>query len=235
MLFYKYMGTLFVVATPIGNLKDITSRALEILQNVNLIACEDTRVTKILLNHYQIDTNCISYHQHSNHGKIDFLIERLKAGEDIALVTDAGTPGISDPGGLLAQAAWREGIKVEPIPGASAITAALSISGLPTDRFLFLGFLPQKKGRQTILKEIVDSKITVVFYESVYRIIKALEQLVELNLDREVVVCRELTKKFETINRGMPKEVLEKVKADQNKGEFVVIISPNKYLFKKDK
>lgn len=229
------MGTLFIVATPIGNLKDITFRAVEILNSVSLIACEDTRVTKVFLDRYQISTNCISYHQHSSHGKIDFIIDKLKSGKDVALVSDAGTPGISDPGGLLAQAAWREGIKVEPIPGPSALTAALSISGLPTDRFLFLGFLPQKKGRQTMLKEIFTSQITVVFYESVYRIIKAVEELIELGLDREMVICRELTKKFETIHRGLPKEILTKIKDDETKGEFVVIVSPYKYSIGKDK
>lgn len=219
------MGTLFVVATPIGNLEDITLRALRILKEVDLIACEDTRLTKRLLDHYQITTPTISYHQHSEVGKIDFLISKLKEGKNLALVSDAGTPGISDPGGLLVQAATREGIKVEPIPGPSAVISALSISGLPTDRFLFLGFLPHKKGRETLVKEIIDSKYPVVFYESVHRIIKALEQLQAANLNREVVVCRELTKKFETVYRGKVSQALEKLQADEVKGEFVVIIS----------
>jgi len=219
------MGTLFVIATPIGNLEDVTQRALRILKEVDLIACEDTRVTKKLLDHYQIDTQTVSYHQHSKVGKIDFLVENLKSGKDIALVSDAGTPGISDPGGLLVQAAREQGVKVEVIPGPSAVTAALSISGLPTDRFLFLGFLPHKKGRETLIKEIIDSKYPVVFYESVHRIIKALEQLQESNLEREIVVCRELTKKFETIYRGPVNKVLEELQADQVKGEFVVIVS----------
>ncbi|MFA6254428.1 MAG: 16S rRNA (cytidine(1402)-2'-O)-methyltransferase [Patescibacteria group bacterium] len=219
------MSTLYVVATPIGNLEDITLRAMRVLKEVDLIACEDTRLTKRLLDHYQITTPTISYHQHSQVGKIDFLISKLKEGKNLALVSDAGTPGISDPGGLLVQAANREGIKVETIPGPSAVVAALSVSGLPTDRFLFLGFLPHKKGRETLVKEIVESKYTIVFYESVHRIIKALEQLQAANLNREVVVCRELTKKFETVYRGKVNEVLEKLKPEAVKGEFVVIVS----------
>lgn len=219
------MSTLYVVATPIGNLEDITLRALRILKEVDLITCEDTRLTKRLLEHYQITTPTVSYHQHSKVAKIDFLISELKRGKNIALVTDAGTPGISDPGGLLVQAAVRENIKVEPIPGPSAVVAALSVSGLPTDRFLFLGFLPHKKGRETLIKEIVASKQTVIFYESVHRIIKTLEQLKAAGLKKETVVTRELTKKFETVYRGPVDEVLEKLKPEETKGEFVVIIS----------
>ncbi len=218
------MGTLYVVATPIGNLQDITLRALEILKTVDVVACEDTRVTKRLLDHYQIATNTISYHQHSKVGKIDFFVSKLKAGESVALVSDAGTPGISDPGRLLVQAAVNEGIKVETIPGPSAVAAALAISGLPTDRFIFLGFLPHKKGRETIIKEIAALDNTVVFYESVHRIIKTLEQLRAAGLNRQLVVARELTKKFETVYRGRVDEVLEQLSKDQIKGEFVVII-----------
>ena len=216
---------MFVVATPIGNLEDITQRALRILKEVDLIACEDTRITKRLLNHYQIDKPTISYHQHSKVGKIDFLIQKLREGKNIALVTDAGTPGISDPGGLLVQAAANEKIKIETIPGPSALTAALSISGLPTDRFLFLGFLPHKKGRQTLLKEIISSKQTVILYESVHRILKLLKEFEEIKLEREIVVLRELTKKFETVYRGLPTEVYRQLVNDKVKGEFVVIVS----------
>ena len=218
------MGTLFIIATPIGNLEDITLRALRILKEVDLVACEDTRVTKKLLDHYQIDSPVISYHQHSRVGKIDFLIYKLKEGKNIALVSDAGTPGISDPGNLLVKAAAEEGIRVEAIPGPSAVTAALSIAGVATDRFLFLGFLPHKKGRQTILQEIIKSEQPVIFYESVHRIEKTLIQLYEFGLNRPVVVCRELTKKFETVYRGTVKEVLEQLETDQVKGEFVVIV-----------
>ena len=219
------MGTLYIVATPIGNLEDVTLRALRILKEVDLTACEDTRLTKRLLDHYQITTPTISYHQHSSIGKIGFLVDQLKAGKDVALVTDAGTPGIADPGGLLVKAVLEQGVKVEVIPGPAALTAALSISGLPADHFLFLGFLPHKKGRETLIKEIVSAKQTVVFYESVHRILKTLEQLKSFGLERLIVVARELTKKFETVYRGSVDEVLEKLKSDEVKGEFVVIIS----------
>lgn len=225
MVFYLHMTTLFVVGTPIGNLEDITHRAVRVLKEVDVIACEDTRVTKRLLDRYEIDTNTISYHQHSKSGKIDFLINKLKDGQNVALVSDAGTPGISDPGGLLVQAAYNEGIKVESVPGPSAVTAALSVSGLPTDRFHFHGFLPHKKGRQTILQGTIDSKTTSIFYESVHRIEKALNELITLGLNRQIVVARELTKKFETIYRGTPQEVLQSLQAGEVKGEFVVIIS----------
>lgn len=219
------MGTLFVVATPIGNLEDITQRALRILGEVDLIACEDTRITKRLLDHYEIKTNTISYHQHSKVGKVDFIINQLKDGKSIALVSDAGTPGISDPGGLLVQAAQNENIKVESVPGPSALITALSISGLPTDKFVFYGFLPHKKGRQTILSEIKNNKMTSVFYESVHRIEKALTEMIELEIDKEIVVARELTKKFESLYKGSIQEVLQKLKEDQVKGEFVVMVS----------
>lgn len=225
MLFFLCMATLYVVATPIGNLEDITERALGILKEVNLIACEDTRVTKRLLDRYQITTDTISYHQHSKVGKIDFLVQKLKEGKNIALVSDAGTPGISDPGGLLVSAVQTESIKVEVIPGPSAVIAALSVSGMPTDKFTFYGFLPHKKGRQTALQEIINSKITSVFYESVHRIEKALVELKQAGLDREIVVARELTKKFETIYKGQVDQVLEQLRQDKVKGEFVVIVS----------
>lgn len=223
MVFFIRMGILFVVATPIGNLKDITFRAIETLKSVDLIACEDTRLTKRLLDAYQISTKTISYHQHSQLGKIDFIIKELLAGKSVALVSDAGTPGISDPGGLLVKAAWEQGIKVESIPGPSAVVTALSVSGVPTDKFLFLGFLPHKKGRETLMKQIIDSEITVVFYESVHRIEKALEQLKKFGLDRNIVVGRELTKQFETIYRGTVDEIAEQLR-EHVKGEFVVIV-----------
>lgn len=218
-------GILFVVATPIGNLEDVTLRALRILKEVDLVACEDTRITKRLLDHYQIETQTISYHQHSKVGKIDFLVDKLKEGKNIAIVSDAGTPGISDPGGLLVQAATNEGIKIESVPGPSAVATALSMSGLPADRFLFLGFLPHKKGRQTLLKEIASSKQTVILYESVHRILKLLKEFEEIKLEREIVVARELTKKFETVYRGLPTEVYRQLLNDEVKGEFVVIVS----------
>ncbi|NUM25479.1 MAG: 16S rRNA (cytidine(1402)-2'-O)-methyltransferase [Candidatus Buchananbacteria bacterium] len=218
------MGILYVVSTPIGNLKDITLRALEILKTVDVIACEDTRVTKRLLDHYQIVTPTVSYHQHSKVGKVDFLISKLQSGKHVALVSDAGTPGISDPGGLLVASAVAEGITVESVPGASALTAALALSGFPTDRFTFFGFLPHKKGRETLIKKIIESDHTVVFYESVHRIIKALEQLIAAGLTRQIVVARELTKKFETVYRGTAQEVLNNITNEETKGEFVVVI-----------
>ena len=214
-----------MVATPIGNLQDITLRALDILKTADVIACEDTRVTKRLLDHFQISTAMVSYHQHSKVGKIDFFVSKLKEGKNVALVSDAGTPGISDPGRLLVQAAVTEGIRVETIPGPSAVIAALAISGLPTDHFTFLGFLPHKKGRETLIKEIVAANETIVFYESVHRIVKALEQLQAAGLNRSMVVARELTKKFETVYRGSAAEILNNLTTEETKGEFVVIIS----------
>ncbi|MFA6593838.1 MAG: 16S rRNA (cytidine(1402)-2'-O)-methyltransferase [Candidatus Buchananbacteria bacterium] len=227
---------LYIVATPLGNLKDITLRALEVLRSAPLIACEDTRVSGKLLAAYNIKTPTVSYHQHSSSGKVDFLLNKLAEAGEMAIITDAGTPGISDPGNLLVEAAVKKfGLKCEiiPIPGPSAIIALLSISGLPTDRFLFLGFLPHKKGKETMLKRIIDSEETVVFYESTHRIIKSLEKLGELmslgaNNDRRIVVGRELTKKFETVHRGNIKQILEQLKSDTAKGEFVVVVEGKK-------
>jgi len=219
---------LYIVATPLGNLSDITLRALEILKSAPLIACEDTRVSLKLLQAHGIKTKTVSYHQHSTAGKSAWLLAKLAETGELALITDAGTPGISDPGNLLvAEAVKKFGnqLEVVAVPGASAIIAALSISGLPTDKFLFLGFLPHKKGRETFFKRIQDSEETVVFYESTHRIIKTLEKLAELiATQRRLVVCRELTKKFETVYRGAASAVLAEVKAGVAKGEFVVII-----------
>lgn len=214
-------GTLYVVGTPIGNLEDITLRALETLKGVDLIACEDTRHTALLLNRYEIKRSLVSYHQHSKITKIDYLIDELKNGKNIAVVSDAGTPSISDPGGTLVSAAQKEGIGVVSIPGASALTTGISVSGLNLQDFVFAGFLPHKKGRQTKLKNLAESKMPVVFYESPHRIKKLLSELMKHFGDREIVVCRELTKKFETINRGKISEVEPKI---TEKGEFVVII-----------
>jgi len=224
---------LYIVATPMGNLKDITLRALEILKSVPLIACEDTRVSQKLLNHYQIKTKTVSYHQHSSQEKIKFLLDKLAESGEMAVITDAGTPVISDPGNLLVEAAVKkfgDNCNIAPIPGPSAIIALLSVSGLPADRFLFLGFLPHKKGKETMLKRIIDSEETVVFYESTHRIIKTMEKFGEMNLatNRRIVVGRELTKKFETIYRGNIKEILTKIKNNTTKGEFVVVVEGKK-------
>ena len=226
------MNKLYIVATPIGNLEDITLRALEILRSVPLIACEDTRVSSKLLAHYQIKTRLISYHQHSDAQKIAWLVEYLKDEGDLALITDAGTPGIADPGNqLIAEVTGRlkDQVEIVPIPGASALAAALSISGLPTDKFMFWGFLPHKKGKETIIKKIVASDSTSVFYESTHRIMKTLQKIQEMMPGgakiKQVMVCRELTKKFETIYRGNINKVIESLRNDNSKGEFTVIVS----------
>lgn len=223
------MSNFYIVATPIGNLEDISRRALRVLNEVDLILCEDTRVTKKLLNHFGIQKKTLSYHHHSKTTKINQIIGFLKKGGKLALVCDAGTPGISDPGNKLIEAILKEfdnKIKIVPIPGPSALAASISISGFSMDKFLFLGFLPSKKKRKKIFKEIIDSKYPVVFFESPYKILKTLEELKKTKRDLKIVVCRELTKIFETIYRGNISEVLEKIKKDKIKGEFVVIISP---------
>jgi len=221
-------GILFVVATPIGNLADISARALEVLEIVDYIACEDTRVTSKLLTSYNISTSLLTYFQHSRLSQVNKIISLLENGSNIALVTDAGTPGISDPGGKLIAEVLDKDIKVVPIPGPSAVTTALSVAGMQVDEFHFYGFLPHKKGRQTKLEEIVDSKVTSVLYESVHRIEKLLKQLIEFGIEsRKVVVVRELTKKFESIYRGTAEQVLKQLQEDVVKGEFVIIIEKN--------
>jgi len=219
------MAILYIVATPIGNLEDVTKRALRILSEVDLILCEDTRITKKLLDYYQIKTPTMSYHQHSKLQKIDYIINFLKKGKNVALVSDAGTPGISDPGNKLVELVTRElgdKVKVISIPGPSALTAAVSLSGLPMDRFLFLGFLPTKKKRKKFFEQIRSSKYPIIFYESPHRIIKTLKEVGFS--DKKVAVCRELTKKFETIYRGTIEEVIKQIEKDTIKGEFVVIV-----------
>ncbi len=218
-------GILSIVATPIGNLKDITERALETLRSVDLILCEDTRVTRNLLARYEITTDVMSYHQHSSSEVVDSIISLLERGQHLALVTDAGTPGISDPGNqLIAECRMKiSDLQIEPIPGPSAVIAALSISGFPTDKFIFLGFPPLKKKRKKYFEEVVEQKQTVVFYESCHRIKKALANLAEvLEEDVQVCVCRELTKKFESVYRGTIEEVM--AMDIPEKGEFVVVI-----------
>ena len=241
---------LYIVATPIGNLEDISLRALRVLGEVDFVLCEDTRVTGKLLKHYKVNTPTISYHQHSDDKKIAYILDLFSKGKKIALVSDAGTPGISDPGGKLVQAVlekFGDKIKIESIPGPSAVVAALSISGIPTDKFIFLGFPPHKKGRQTFLKKIAESEYTVAVYESKHRIIKFLEELNSLNKEIEknilyqknkdekkinlkpfssIVVCRELSKMYETVYRGDFNKIINKIKENKGdqKGEFVVVI-----------
>lgn len=224
------MSILYIVATPIGNLKDLTFRALEVLREVDLIVCEDTRETIKLLNHYQIQKPLVSYFQHSKLNKINYIVQQLAAGKKVALVTDAGTPGISDPGSVLVEKvieSLSDQVKIVPIPGPNAAIAALSASGFPADKFVFMGFPPHKKGRNKFFEEVAAAKYTVVFYESSHRILKALEQLKELLSENKLVVCRELTKMFESIYRGSAEEILKTLESDKNnqKGEFVVVLN----------
>lgn len=217
-------GQLFVVATPIGNLGDLTARAKAIFSSVDLVLCEDTRVTAKLMAALELRPSLHSFHEHTDALKRRQFVDMLTEGKKIALVTDAGTPAISDPGSFLVADAVAAGVTVTPIPGPSAVIAALSISGLPLDRFTFVGFPPHKKGRQTFFKELGALHHTVVLYESTHRIEKTLEALKEL--DRELVVCRELTKLHETIYRGSAEEVMKQILATSSKGEFVIVIAP---------
>lgn len=224
------MSVLYILATPIGNLEDITLRALRVLREVDYILCEDTRVTRKLLQKYGIETRTISYHAQSTSAKTEQILRLLEEGKNLALVSDSGTPAISDPGVLLiAQARERLGdsVSVVPIPGPSALVAALSASGLPSSEFLFLGFLPHKKGRETLFREVAQSRRTVVFYESPHRVLKTLEWLVTvLDANRRVVVARELTKIYEEIISGTGAEALAHFSEHSEKvrGEFVLVV-----------
>lgn len=229
------MAILYIVATPIGNLQDISPRAISALNSADLILAEDTRVTRILLSKYGIDKPMLSYHQHSRIQKVNEITDLLKDGKTLALVSDAGTPGINDPGNFLIQQilkefaglpADRQELKIVPIPGPNAAITALSVSGFPADKFVFLGFPPHKKGRQTFFKKIGETEETVVFYESKHRILKALTELVNLSNvgSRPIMVARELTKQFETIYRGTASEILEQFSKTKVLGEFVVVI-----------
>lgn len=223
--------TLNIVATPIGNLSDITLRALETLKNVDIIACEDTRVTRKLLNHYQISKPMLSLHQHSAEKRFKEIALLLKEGKSIAVVTDAGTPGISDPGGRLVEYVIQklgDQVQIIPMPGPTAFVAALSVCGFPTDEFVFSGFPPHKKGRQTFFKKISETETVVAFYESPHRILKALASLNEVCPERKLVICRELTKIYEETIRGTPVEVLiyYESHSDKVRGEFVVVVGP---------
>ncbi len=222
------MSILYITATPVGNLEDITIRALRVLSEVDFVLCEDTRVTKKLLNHFKIKVKTISYHQHSNSKKVNQILGLLEDNKKIALVSDAGTPCISDPGGKLVESVWEkfgDNIKIEAVPGVSVVTTALSISGFSADKFIFLGFPPHKKGRNKFITQIADTKYTKVVYESKYRILKFLKEISELG-NFQIVVCRELTKMYESIYRGNAKEVLDLIKNnnDAQKGEFVIVI-----------
>lgn len=221
--------SLYLVPTPIGNLGDITLRALEILKSVDSILAEDTRTSGILLKHYHISKPLHSFHIFNEHKTVTKLIERLNKGETMALISDAGTPGISDPGFLLVREALKAGIKIDCLPGATALIPALVKSGFPSDRFTFEGFLPHKKGRQTLLKKLAEEERTIIFYESPHRLLKTLEQLKEFfGADRQVSVSRELTKKFEETKSGTVQELLDYFGAKEVKGEIVIVVEGKK-------
>lgn len=227
------MSTLYIVATPIGNLEDITLRAIRILKEADYILCEDTRVTSKLLNRYDIKKSLLSYHKHSKQNKIDEILELLKKEKNLALVSDAGTPGISDPGNELVAEVLKSslGTKIVPIPGPSAATTLASIAGIEMNSFAFFGFPPHKKGRQTFFKKVLESDVPVIFYESSHRILKSLNQLKDIFtnyklqiINYQLVIGRELTKQFESVYRGDIGSVLDQLMKDKIKGEFVVVI-----------
>lgn len=217
---------LYLVPTPIGNLSDITLRALEVLKSVDTILAEDTRTSGVLLKHYEISKPLQSFHNFNEHKVVDRIIERLKNGERIALVSDAGTPGISDPGFLLTRAAVEEGLSIECLPGPTAFVPALVKSGLPCDRFVFEGFLPHKKGRQTALKRLAEEERTIILYESPFRLVKTLQQLKEyFGSERRASVSRELTKVFEETINGTVEEILAHFSTKEPRGEIVVVVA----------
>ncbi len=225
------MSTLYIVATPIGNLEDISERARKVLESVSYIACEDTRTSGVLLNHLGINTSTFAFHQHNEHHKLEHLMNILDARQNVAIISDAGMPGISDPGFLAVRAAHQAGHSVSVIPGPDAATTAIVASGLPCDKYVFEGFLPQKKGRQKQLKQLVEEERSIIFYESPYRLQKLLEELRKYMGDhRMVAVCRELTKKFEEVIRGPLKSVYDTFELrDEIKGEIVVVVAPKSY------
>lgn len=217
---------LYIVPTPVGNLEDMTFRAIRVLKEVDLILAEDTRTSGFLLKHYEISTPTQSHHKFNEHKTVDAVVRQIKGGTSIALISDAGTPAISDPGFLLVRACVEQGIEVECLPGATAFVPALVASGLPNDRFFFEGFLPQKKGRQTKLKELAEQTCTMIFYESPYRIVKTLTQFAEyFGEDRQASVSREISKLYEETQRGTLKELIDHFTQHPPKGEFVMIVA----------
>ena len=219
------MGILYLVPTPVGNFEDITMRALRILREADLILAEDTRTSGNLLRHFDIKNAMLSYHKFNEHQTVESVVNRLRGGETVAVVSDAGTPGISDPGFLVAREAIRAGIEVITLPGATAMVPALVSSGLPCDRFCFEGFLPQKKGRQSRLKALATEPRTMVFYESPHRVVKALAQMIEVfGAERPVSVCREISKIDEESVRGTLAEALEHFQTNEPRGEFVIVV-----------
>jgi len=217
---------LYLVPTPLGNLKDITLRAIEVLQSVDFILCEDTRTSSKLLQHYKIEKPVSPYHQHNEHKILSHLVEQLTAGKKIALITDAGTPGISDPAFLLVRECIKADVKIECLPGATAFVPALINSGIPSNRFLFEGFLPLKKGRQTLLKKLAEEDRTMIFYESPVRLVKTLEEFIQhFGAERLCSVSRELTKMFEENKRGALREICAYFKQKAVKGEIVIVVA----------
>ena len=230
------MGTLYIVPTPVGNMEDMTFRAVRILKEADLILAEDTRTSGILLKHYDIRNALMSHHKFNEHGTSAGIVARLLAGENVALISDAGTPGISDPGFFLVREAVRAGVEVQCLPGATAFVPALVASGLPCDRFAFEGFLPQKKGRQTKIQSLAQEERTMIFYESPYRVVKTLEQFAEAyGGSRQVSVCREISKVHEESVRGTLTEVIAHFKAHEPKGEIVIILAGYKEQEEKTK
>lgn len=220
------MGKLFVVPTPVGNLDDMTFRAIQVLKEVDLILAEDTRTSGVLLKHFEIKNSLQSHHKYNEHKTVDNVINRIKAGANIALISDAGTPAISDPGFLVVRECVRNGIEVQCLPGATALIPAVVNSGLPNDRFCFEGFLPQKKGRMTRMKELTEEVRTMIFYESPHRLVKTLIQFVEyMGEDREVSVSREISKIHEETVRGTLKEVIAYFTEKEPRGEIVIVLS----------
>lgn len=220
------MAKLYIVPTPVGNLEDITLRALRVLKEADCILAEDTRTSGILLKHYDIKAKLQPHHKFNEHKTIESIAQRIKGGENIALISDAGTPGISDPGFLLSRECAKQGVEVECLPGATAFVPAIVASGLPCDRFCFEGFLPQKKGRVSKLTELSTEERTIIFYESPYRVIKLLTQIAEIfGSERECAVCREISKLHEEIVRGSVEEVLAHFTTHEPKGEFVVVVA----------
>lgn len=220
------MGKLFVVPTPVGNLEDMTFRAIKVLKEADLILAEDTRTSGILLKHYEIKNALLSHHKFNEHQTVERMVERIKGGENVALISDAGTPAISDPGFLLVRECVRNDIEVSCLPGATAFVPALVSSGLPDERFCFEGFLPQKKGRNTRLQGLVDETRTMIFYESPYRLVKTLTQFVEFfGADRQVSVCREISKVHEESVRGTLTEVIAHFTETEPRGEIVIVLA----------
>lgn len=229
------MSKLYIIPTPIGNLEDMTYRAVRLLREVDVVLAEDTRTSQVLLKHYGIERKLYSHHKFNEHATVEFVASQIEAGQSVALISDAGTPGISDPGFLLARTCVERGLEVETLPGATAFVPALVQSGFPCDRFCFEGFLPQKKGRKKRIAALAEESRTMIFYESPFRVLKALGELAEcFGDDRRVSVSRELSKKFEQTVRGTLREVIDHFETHSPKGEFVIVVEGKGFRHKSD-